>query len=110
MLEDHQILPDVDSDSQRVHALLVAVPTGEACLEGPVNEFGSVAEDTRHWWEVITDVDEVVRRLVFGAVVANVDVGAVLAHFELLSWVVWNGNSVWAGGLERFVGIEEEEM
>lgn len=107
LLEDHQILPDVDGDSQRLHALLVAVPTGEACLEGPVNEFGSVAEDTRHWWKVVTDVDKVVGRLVFGTVVANVDVGTVLAHSELLFWIIWIGNIVWVGGLEGFVEIWE---
>lgn len=79
--------------------LLVTVPARETGLERPVNEFGSVAEDAWHWWVVITSVDEVVGGLIFGAMVAYVDVGAVLAHVELLFWVIGIGNYTtrWAG-------------
>lgn len=79
--------------------LLVAVPARETGLEGPVNEFWSIAENTWHWWRVITDVDKVVGGLIFGAMFAYVDVGAVLTHVELLFWMIWIGNYVtrWVG-------------
>lgn len=79
--------------------LLVTVPARETGLERPVNEFGSVAEDSWHWWGVITSVDKVVGGLIFGAMVAYVDVGAVLAHVELLFWMIGieNYGTRWAG-------------
>lgn len=62
----------------------MAIPARKTGFQRPVDEFGGVAEDAGKWWGVVTGDDEVVGRLVFGAVVTGMDVGTVFAHFELI--------------------------